>query len=77
MSVHDALQAWQSGAITAARSIVLTGAEDLLDLYALAAECDVAIRTEPTLEERAAADAAVDAVRRAARQARTNSSGAD
>lgn len=34
MSVHDALEAWQSGEITAARAIALTGAEDLLDLYA-------------------------------------------
>jgi len=66
MSVHDALEAWQAGEITARRAIALTGAEGLLDLYALAAECGVAIRTVPTSAERAAADAAVAAIRRVA-----------
>jgi hypothetical protein len=66
MSVHDALEAWQAGEITARRAIALTGAEGLLDLYALAAECGVEIRTAPTSAERAAADAAVAAIRRIA-----------
>ncbi len=64
MSVYDALAAWQAGDITAARAIALTGAEGLLDLYALASECDVDIRTQPTEAERAVADAAAAAVRR-------------
>ena len=65
MSVHDALEAWQAGEITAARAIALTGAAGLLHLYGLAEECGVEIRTEPTPEERAASDLAADAVRRA------------
>jgi hypothetical protein len=65
MSVHDALEAWQAGEITAARAIALTGAAGLLHLYGLAGECGVEIRTEPTPEERAAADRATAAVRRA------------
>src|SRR4051812_3448062 len=64
MSVHGGLEAWQAGEITAARALALTGAEGLLDLYALAAECGVEIRTEPTPGERAAAAAVVAALQR-------------
>ena len=45
MSVYDALEAWQSGDITAARAMQLTGAADVMELYAFAYECDVGIRT--------------------------------
>ncbi len=65
MSVHDALEAWQAGEVTAARAMALTGAAGLLDLYALAEECGVEIRTALTPEERAAADVATAAIRRA------------
>jgi hypothetical protein len=40
MSTYDALQAWAAGEMPASRAMVLTNTLDLLDLYALAAECD-------------------------------------
>ncbi len=56
LSVHDAIEAWQSGDITSARAMQLTGAADVMDLYAFAHECDVEIRTHllPREEEPAA-----------------------
>jgi hypothetical protein len=45
MSVHDSLETWQSGQITTAQAMRLTGATDIMDLYAFAHECDVEIRT--------------------------------
>jgi hypothetical protein len=56
MSVHDALEGWQTGEITAARAMQLTGATDVMELYAFAHECDVEIRTAllPREEEQAA-----------------------
>lgn len=52
MSVHDALEAWQSGEITSRRAMDLTGAPNLLALYGLAQVCDVEIRLELTENER-------------------------
>ncbi len=56
MSVHDAIEAWQSGDLTTARAMQLTGATDVMDLYAFAHECDVEVRTDllPREEEQAA-----------------------
>ena len=56
MSVHDALEAWQAGEITANRAMRLTGAVDVMELYAFAHTCDVAIRTAllPREEEQVA-----------------------
>lgn len=56
VSVHDALEAWQSGEITTARAMALTGAADVMELYAFAYWSDVEIRTHllPREEEQAA-----------------------
>jgi hypothetical protein len=51
MSVHDALQAWQDGEITASRAMALSGAQDVLELYELAGNCGVEIRLELTRAE--------------------------
>lgn len=55
MSVHDALEAWQAGEITAARAMELTGAEQVMELYAFAQQCDVPIRTGLLAREEAQA----------------------
>lgn len=65
MSVHDALEAWQSGDITAARAMDLTGATDVVELYGLAQACDVEILLELSDEEAAAVEAATGAIHRA------------
>ncbi|BDA85461.1 hypothetical protein Sa4125_30030 [Aureimonas sp. SA4125] len=46
MSVHDALEAWQQGEITASRAMALSGAVDVLELYGLAAACGVDINLD-------------------------------
>ena len=56
MSVHDALKAWQTGEITTIRAAMrLTGAADVMDLYAFARASGVEIRTHllPREEEQA------------------------
>ena len=52
MSVHDALEAWQQGTITASRAMVLSGASDVLELYGLADSCGVEIVTDLRDSER-------------------------
>jgi hypothetical protein len=43
MSVHDALEAWQAGEMSAARAMRMTGAANVLELLAFAHQSDVAI----------------------------------
>lgn len=62
MSVHDALRAWQAGDISASRAMALTGAENVLELYAFAASSGVEIEG-PNPHELATAKAASDAIR--------------
>jgi hypothetical protein len=57
MSVHDALQAWQDGDITASRAMALSGARNVMELYALANSCGVDIRLQPTEAEARVVDA--------------------
>lgn len=56
MSIHDALDAWQSGSITARRAMTLTGASDVLELYGLAEACGVETRFELSAKEKAAVE---------------------
>ncbi len=65
MSIHDALQAWQDGEITASRTMQLTGALDVLELYGLADACGVRIRLEPREDEAFVAEKVTRAIRRA------------
>lgn len=65
MSVHDALEAWQSGELSSRRAMALTGAENVMELYAFASTCGVAIRVTLTEAELAAAEAATQAVQNA------------
>lgn len=58
MSVHDALEAWQSGDITVNRAMQLTGAADVMDLYAFAHDSGVHIRTDLLVREGEQADRA-------------------
>ena len=45
MSVHDTLEAWQAGEITAGRAMQMTGAMDVMELHAFAHQSGVEIRT--------------------------------
>ncbi len=56
MSVHDALQAWQDGDITAADALRLSGAEDLLEMYRMAVQSDVEIKLPLGDDERQAVE---------------------
>jgi hypothetical protein len=64
MSVHDALEAWQVGEITAARAMALTGASDAMDLYAFAAQSGVDIRPGLLPREEESASAATQLIAR-------------
>lgn len=64
LSVHDALEAWQAGEITARRAMRLTGATDVMELYAFAHECDVAVRATLLAREENQADRATALVKR-------------
>jgi hypothetical protein len=44
MTIYEALAAWQAGDITARRGMTLTGAADVLELYALSELNGVATR---------------------------------
>lgn len=46
MSVHDALEAWQRGEITASRAMELSGAADVPELYVLAEACGVDVNPD-------------------------------
>lgn len=61
-SVHDALEAWQDGKITARRAMMLTGAGDVLELYAFAEACGVAVREGLTEAEAASVQRAGKAI---------------
>lgn len=65
MSVHDALEAWQRGDISTSQAQVLSGAKNIIELYALADACDVDIRMEMDDRETAAVEKVTDAIRRA------------
>jgi hypothetical protein len=65
MSVHDALEAWQSGEITSRRAMDLTGASNIIELYGLAQSCDVDIRLEMTEDEKRTAEKVGAAIDRA------------
>ena len=65
MSVHDALEAWQAGQITARRAMRLTGATDVMELYAYAHECDVEVRTHLLPREEEQAEHATALIRQA------------
>jgi len=64
MSVHDALEAWEAGVITAARAMALTGASDAMELYAFAAQCGVDIRPSLLPREEESASAATRLIAR-------------
>ena len=64
MSIHDALQAWQDGEMTASRAMQLSGALDVLELYGLADACGVRIRLEPREDEASVAESVTRAIRR-------------
>jgi hypothetical protein len=64
MSTYEALEAWQAGEITASRAMVLTGACDLLDLHALAAECEVELRVDLLPSEKVVVENAITAIDR-------------
>jgi hypothetical protein len=63
LSVHDALEAWQAGDLSSNRTMALTGAANVMELYAFASTCGVEIRTRMTPAELAAADAATVSIR--------------
>jgi hypothetical protein len=65
MSVHDALEAWQSGDITSRRAMDLTGASNVVELYGLAKACDVEIRLEMLDDEKRTVDMVGAAIERA------------
>jgi hypothetical protein len=65
MSVHDALEAWQSGEITSRRAMDLTGVSNLVELYGLAQACDVEIKLELSDDEKRTVEAAGAAIERA------------
>ena len=69
MSVHDALEAWQAGDIMASRAMRLTGAADIMELYAFAHDCDVAIRTVLLPREEDQADRATALIKQAMQRA--------
>ncbi len=64
MSVHDALAAWQSGDITADRAMQLTGAVDVMELYAFAHTSGVEIREDLLPREKEQADRAASLISR-------------
>ena len=64
MSVHDALQAWQDGDVTAARAMRLTGAVDVMELHAFAATSGVEMRPGLLPAEERAAERATGLLRR-------------
>lgn len=68
MSVHDALEAWQSGDITVNRAMQLTGAADVMDLYAFAHDSGVHIRTDLLVREGEQADRATGLIARLMRE---------
>lgn len=65
MSVHDALEAWQQGEITASSAMALSGAKTVLELYGLAEACGVDINLDMSDGELRAASAVTKAVARA------------
>lgn len=65
MSVHDALEAWQQGEITASRAMALSGATDVLELYGLAEACAVDINPNMTDGELRVSSAVTKAVKSA------------
>lgn len=77
MSVHDALEAWQAGEITTSRAMALSGASDVLELYAFASACDVGIRLDPTPEEAAMVTKVSEAISRAMNTTSDGPKGAD
>lgn len=75
MSVHDALEAWQEGEITASRAMSLTGATNILELYGLAETCDVDIRFELSESEATSVEMVSKAIQRALGHEDTGPSG--
>ena len=65
MSVHDALEAWQRGEITASRAMALSGAANILELYGLAEACGVEITLELADGERNVAAAVTRSIEQA------------
>jgi hypothetical protein len=65
MSVHDALEAWQSGDITSRRAMDLTGASNVVELYGLAQACDVEIRLDLSDDEKRTVEVVGAAIERA------------
>lgn len=63
-TVKEVLTDWQAGAITARRAMALTGATDVLELYALMEIHDVETRYELSDSERRSVEAVVAAVAR-------------
>lgn len=64
MSIHDALQAWQDGEITASRAMALSGAADILEMYGIAESCGVEIRLDPRGDEALVAEKVTRAINR-------------
>ena len=62
--IRQALEWWQAGEITARRAQEVTGADDVLELYAAAAAYGVPIRQGLLPREARAAEAATAMIRR-------------
>lgn len=57
LSVHDALEEWQAGAISEEMALALTGAKSRRELYVCCLWSDVEIQDEISEEERQAIEA--------------------
>jgi hypothetical protein len=69
VSVHDALEAWQAGEMTAAHAMRLTGATNVLELLAFAHQSGVDIRPGLLPREEEQARRATDLIARLLQQA--------
>ncbi len=68
MTVHDALDAWQNGEITAMHAMRLTGARDVMELHAFAHQSGVGIRVSLLPREEDQARCATDLISRLMRE---------
>jgi hypothetical protein len=68
LSVHDVLTGWQAGEITTARAMRMTGADDVMELYALASQSGVELRVGLLPREEEQARRATDLIRRLPRK---------
>ena len=64
MTVKEALAAWQSGEITARRAMLHTGADDVIELYALMEKHGVETRFDLSEAEKRSVDAVMEAIKK-------------